>query len=472
MKSKEGQKTFQFSSRGLLNVLKLNLPKDFTFLVGEKQPYTEYKVPKFLADFISPIVSFLHHSDCACDSFIVRINDSNNVFGKIFDLLTGEGKIVDKSNDIVVLKKIFKKLGNNDILNNSPIFKPQLNNHSVFENLTFKFYSDSDAREKRDFISNIIECKADIDYIASNIHSDELNFKGDILKDLPLEILIMIFSSPQLVVKDELELYETIESIYKAKNDPEYLILFANVVFQNLHPSVTESFPQFVDPKNLCSPLLEAIKARFLVPVIEPYGKKEHLGDEGRYGDDNRHHIPTYSVPYVNEKCEGIISYLKEKMKSASIVDAGIISVLAVGESSTYRCKILFDADKNKFWSIEECAGNYLLIRFNKGRVRINGYSWKSAQSNSRWDKELSWKLEGSLNARDWDIIDVRDDNKDLNGGDKSFFWSCPLSPIYKFIKWTITKNGTSSRNSKAFELYGEYLDFQKIDTEEEDYSE
>jgi hypothetical protein len=77
-----GEKEMNISARGLRNISKSRIEKDFTFIVGEHH----YNCPWFIAEFLSPRVSDLRSKDVTMNEFIIETKDPERLFEDILSI--------------------------------------------------------------------------------------------------------------------------------------------------------------------------------------------------------------------------------------------------------------------------------------------------------------------------------------------------------------------------------------------------
>lgn len=420
--------SFHLSSSGLANAKRHNVKNDFKFLVGKNPPYKEYPCNSFFANFISPKVAMLHASDPNVSSFVLPIDDGNQNFQLVMDLMYGHPI---KPTDIQVYSlREFAKILGNDELHKKFNDNSGINTTNVVSRLEEKY-------------SNGMDASTEIEYIAKNIASIPPNS----FAKTPIILLERILSHPDILVKDEDSLFEFIEEIVLSRN-PRPITLFSHIIFENLRTETLNHALSLINPETLTSQLWESLRTRI-------GGKVTIELEKGK-----RYYRDITDCRFADEEFDGILHMLFKKCKT-NPVDNNIIDVSSSSDdtSSSEKPKNLFDFNQSRNqWSMNVKKGNYLLIDFKASKVKIDGYSIKSG-SGSHWENEQSWVIEGSNDNINYKIIDEKIKNKEMGGSERVHHWSCHSDEAYRYIRWRLTKDGNGSKmTSRQFELFGQYI--------------
>ena len=109
------------------------------------------------------------------------------------------------------------------------------------------------------------------------------------------------------------------------------------------------------------------------------------------------------------------------KIFSDSIFDNVSISVSS-SASNTQPEKVI-DYDWNGCWFSNSAENNWLEFNFKQNRVKLNGYSIKTYTSSYTCHLR-NWVIEGCNDRVNWEPIDIKKDNGDLNGNGKEHYFS------------------------------------------------
>ena len=439
-------KTFRLSSKGMLNAYAVNAKADFVFLVGEKEPYTKYEVPSFFANFISPKVALKHATDSALSEFHIPISDENGNFSLIIDLSLGRSI---HATDIqkIFIREVAKILGNDELYQKF-VSSSQITLTNAILQLTEK-------------ITNGMDPIDQIDFIAAHFEDYQVNE----LLNIPVFFLEKIFTSPQLLVKKENSFFNTVYQIVENKSsDPEYLSLFSTIFFQNLKKDSLEKFCSFVKSQDITTSLWNALLKR-LTSIENIVSEK-----------DPRYFRKVTTCNKDPDMFHGIFFMLSQKCSGNPVLKE-LVDVTSFGMTGSCKPQGLFYCEAkenkdNKFsFALTEKVNNYLMMDFKDCKVSINGYSIQSA-SNSHWDLPQSWVIEGSNDGLKWTVFEEKVENLEMVGSDKSQHWSCPLSDEFRMIRWRLTKDGSGALYSRRFELFGQYIEYQKMTNDDDSVEE
>jgi hypothetical protein len=163
---------------------------------------------------------------------------------------------------------------------------------------------------------------------------------------------------------------------------------------------------------------------------------------------------------------EGIISYLTTQ-HDGNVHDLGIINISAhdpYSSSSCYSPKNVADLTATTTYFLSKNQPNQMLIYdFQKFRIKPTDYSIRSHHTQGVNGQHLkSWVIEVSLDGSNWEEIDRRENNNDLNGSSFIKTFSISKSIECRFIRLhQIGPNhyGNNHLLFSAFEIFGSLLE-------------
>lgn len=194
---------FSLTAEGLSRVAHLPWPNDFTFIIAGKR----YETTKFLASFLSPIVSQMILTDPTADTFEIPIEDPDHTFAFIMRLMAGETVNLPLAK-LQFLKEVGRYLGNKELTNMR--------------------ISDADTLDLT--LENAVElamssAETPRDDVVSFIASHVSEVSSDSLKLLPVGTLLEIFSHEALKLPREAWLLEFVTQLVQSgKKDASRLI--------------------------------------------------------------------------------------------------------------------------------------------------------------------------------------------------------------------------------------------------------
>ena len=161
---------------------------------------------------------------------------------------------------------------------------------------------------------------------------------------------------------------------------------------------------------------------------------------------------------------DGIFKYLENKY-GENIIQQGIISIEA--SSNSYSGNSTYGYPENlinynwvhEFYS-ENVPNSWFEVNFKNNKVKINGYSLKSANYGQNSYHLKNWVIEGSNDRSTWTEIDRKENNYDLNGRNyQKYYPISQLTDEFQFIR--IRNIGKNHANNNYlmltnFEFYGE----------------
>jgi hypothetical protein len=177
------------SARGLSHIQYGDDMNDFEFIVGDEH----YRCPWFIASFLSSRIAKLRSVDNTICQFLIGTKDQGNEFSRFLSL--GQGERVTIGRDTLSFyESLSEELLNEELsIVVSEGFMNDMTCDNVFERLR--------RRHRLNY-----DISAEVQFIASHL----FELATSELKSFDLSILMMIFSSPDLKIKNENLFYEVI----------------------------------------------------------------------------------------------------------------------------------------------------------------------------------------------------------------------------------------------------------------------
>jgi hypothetical protein len=237
------------SSKGLQRFQQAPYEKDFRFIVGE----VDYLCPLFIAEFLSPRVSFLRFSDGSIDKLEIELEDPNGYFGEFLRLGFGFSVEVSPGQDSV-FRRICELLWNMEALDflvgpSGPDFNREIS------------VSRLNVLSRHD--PGMPELTIDFSTIASHFYE----FSVSDCEHFSFCILERILSDSELVIKSEDSLLEIVSA--HVSRDSSSFSLLEKIRFEYLSETAMESAISLIcdsfDQLNIS--LFTRLGSRLVLPV-------------------------------------------------------------------------------------------------------------------------------------------------------------------------------------------------------------
>ncbi|OHS95422.1 hypothetical protein TRFO_10583 [Tritrichomonas foetus] len=435
--------------------------KNFTFFIvfrncdqiDEKAEFTqqnklsttkmlEFKVSRFVADLVSPIVNNFHKVDHTIDSFEVQIDltlfredydkedfSISEFHSYLNDIFYNWGKLSNKTDSsksqkhmkLVYLTLFF--LGNkeyfSEIYNIDSIGTNKLNSQNVFQHLQKKqnyyafltrtqanpvLHNDDDNRFLHKTFYNKIYFEDEINFISRHFYSIEV----DKLEIMPAEIIFDIVSNKNLCLENETQLYLFIKRMISISSDYYSLLSFVDFTYLS-----NDDIYDFISSFNI-EYLNSSIWSRICLysDHNHKYIPKNIHDHNKRYNQNSSFYIPftDLSKQYMN----GVTSFLAN-YHHGNNYDTEIIGI----EASTHEGGDLYDlvsqAIGSDFYRENE-KNSWILFDFKNYRINLEYYSIRSYKAEKYGHHPRNWVMEASNDKKAWKTIDERANDTSLNG--------------------------------------------------------
>jgi hypothetical protein len=199
------------SVKGLQRLEDVHHARDFTFIVGDER----YSCPSFVAEFVSPRVSFLRSQDITIGEFSIETADPDHFFRILLSI--GFGREVCLSEpDLQFVRRVSGELWNFEL------FEKTVKERSI---------EGAELRARLDFLSG---ANGSFDFDIAAIASHFYQFSFDDFDGLSVSVLEAILSDSRLVVRDEDSVFDVVYR--RASVDSSYFALLEFVRFEFLSP--------------------------------------------------------------------------------------------------------------------------------------------------------------------------------------------------------------------------------------------
>jgi len=287
--------------------------------------------------------------------------------------------------------------------------------------------------------------------ISSNLDADELI--GDIAANINLisvsevqcmsiPLLESVFAHPLLGIKSGHALLSLIVQLI-SKNRQKYIDLLVFVDSSSLNEDDIAIFIDQIEHMEFSGRLWSNLKKRLLYPV----------SNARRRGNEKKS-----DILFKGDKFDGVFSYLNYRA-GGNAVEKGLIKMTVSGAWSNNPYIYLVEACGDSFSSTNN-PDEFIHFDLLDFRLKLTGYTLKSDwRPQNSWQPK-NWAVLGSNDNAQWQALDERQDNSDLNGPYMSQYFPCSPdeSSSYRYIKIARTGPNWSGDNYlvlKQIELFG-----------------
>ena len=415
------------SASGLKNAALQVLDHDFEFIVGDKK----YPCNSFFAEFLSPAVAEIRNKDKTVNSFKIDIEDPNNYFDLVIQLMNGS-EIEADVNQSVFLSKVGKILKNDEI---ADAFSFVNNTNLTIRNVVPTFL------EKQKLNRDVSK---ELEYITKHFFSLDQNELMLIDKDS----LVKVISNENLLIDSEDSLYSFVTEIIDKKG-PEYKQLLNYIRYESISDKYAQSFNKYITPETIQNePMLwQALQKRLLLP-------SDRIRIPDRYVHKD---IP---IHYKNEPFNGIFSFITKLLGGKNPVEADAIEVTVNKDECNISPSSLMNyKSPPSRWYLAEHENNWVCFDFKNAKISMTAYTISSGSDSSYWEYPVSYTWEGSEDKKKWFDIDVQDQNTDMGGNEKTHTWVLKKpTKFFRYVRFrlrNVTRRG--GLYTPRMELFGFY---------------
>ena len=418
-------KTLYLSSKGLNHTISSIDENDFTFIVGNK----EYRCSHFQACFISPKIHSVLLSDPMFDTFEIEINDDDEKFNDVMNLMKGQSIELDKAT-CLFLKEIGKILENQEIIDEAVNFDiKQIDKNNVFDII----------KQKKKFGSQYTK---EMKFIAQNFCECSLKNLLTLSVDEIREILSM---NDNLELASEDSLFEKVISMIESNN--EYIEVLDCIALENL--SITYLLKY-----------INTIKTRFVTQTVWENlcdRMKKDLYELETYQNSDQQ--PKFKLFKLNPKAplNGIFAYLNKTY--GDICKNQIVSISASSEGGP-KPSLVINQQWNQYFFTKNIPNSWICFDFGNHRVSVTDYSIKSAPYGPNACHLKNWVLEGSDDLNYWMLMDKRVNDNSLNAASAVKSYKVGKRAEFRYIRLRIIgvdHQGKNFLQLSSIELFGEF---------------
>lgn len=413
-------KSFILSSSGFKNVIKDE--KQFTFIFGEK----DFHMNSMCAEFLSPLVSHLHHSDPTIDSIHLQLPPNISKLNYISDDL--KHIIIDLSNGSQVainetqsekIRYLSILLCNEELYSKMRELYPKENGEEQIQ-----FYLDEikmiDQLSKQNGSMQI-----DVNYLINMISSHLYCIGKEEIKNLPITTIQKILLCDQIAIESEDWLFDLINEIFSQNDECENLSLiemYELIEVENLSESKFEEMLMRINPNEISSALWRNICKRLIRTDTKEDTPKTRYHKALKKEESTAK--PVLTVLFDGKKeneLNGIIRKLTQKC-NGNVHDKGVVEVTASsdygdGNSSSCKPKFAVDLDNKETRFVSKKKENsWLVYDFKEQKVQPTHYSITSRPMGKGDWHPMNWVIEGSNDNKEWKTLDSRQNISVLNG--------------------------------------------------------
>lgn len=431
---------------------------NLSLFFGEKK----VSMRTIFAEFISPVVSHLHHSDPTANKIHFKYPSkanfpqyeeifTENNFQLLHDL--SRGSAVEIKKDQMKGMRMISILLCNQELYNMITENDQKNADLYLEELLML-----------DLLSKVNKANFfPVQDVIDSLSSKFSEIETSKLFSLPKRILHSVISNEHLKIESEDALVDFIHNVFSEKKEEEenedemtLISFYEEVEMGSLSDEKFREVLLKIDASKITARLWSNICNRFcnFVKIKDNRYLKQK---ERNYLYDGRD----------DHRFDGIISQLTKEC-GESVHEKGIVEVTASSEEndSCRRAKnaVLFNDTGNWFCS-KDMKDSWLRYDFKKQKVRPTHYSIKSKPYILGDRHPQHWVIEGSNNGRKWKILDTRRDVKSLNGHGVTCTFKIQEkleeNEFYQFLRIKQTGLNTDNNNRLGFsflEFFGSII--------------
>ena len=258
--------------------------------------------------------------------------------------------------------------------------------------------------------------------------------KPGIFAKLPIPLLDMIFKNAQKVVSPE-RILEVLQAVFDWRKEPNHRL----AKYLPLRVMSEQDRHEFLHHPmlnlNRLKGLLLSARTYVAVPV-----KKSEAGIEVKYDQDN---------PFA-----GFLA-----MKKFYTLDA---SSVATGPNS-YDPEVMLSEQGDDYFCTNADLDPYLIISMTDARFTMTGYSLQTWRMGANGVVPVDWEVWGSKDGESWDLLDRRENQRQLIGNSVTAYFDVEMSPAVRDlvgIKFIQKKNANPGNTRLAlahFEVFGSY---------------
>lgn len=441
----EGKLEFELPIECIKRIVQQDYSDAFYFHIKIANHQNEQRTIKMTinkARMISSKINNAYQSDPTINNYDILIPKRSTASQEIIEMKEFEEILT------LLLKSIDEKI---------EISKEKINNF----NIICLLLGNSENKENNCQINNIQEA---ISLLNTELHDESIKYisnrflevvESGQLSNIDIkiieEIIDIYFSNKK---ENENEFYKEVNQIFSqlTQNQEDINIIMhflLNIEYQNYDDKMK---------KYIAFHLSDEIVSNELGRIIQKF-HEQLLNENNKETKKSR----IIECQYNGNEFSGIFSYLKEKFgsdltgnKILIFSDAQIPSVVGSVENLIKNDDSLFH---NQGSGSAKKSDGWFEFDFCDRKINLNSYTIQTSSSNYATPK--SWKIVGSNDRNNWDILSNHVDNSSLKGNSSQFHFECTNknSNFYRFIRYV--QNDSWNRNFRynitfsKFELFG-----------------
>ena len=427
----------------------LNVPfqiyeDDFSFIVNGE----EFRTSRIISDLLSPIISKIHLTDPAFNTFIINTHVKGD-FSYILSLANFNQINIPES-EVPFISEVVEILNNDSIKyldKNTEITKD-----NVFSLIRFheKFHS---------YYSSLLS--KEIDFISSHFH-ELCEHKEEEFLSLSFDTIFRIINNKKLRLKTEDQLLKFINAMYSENS--EYSILYETVLFDNVTTQSIQEFISIYDINDISQTTWNQLSKRLESEI------KNKSCDQKRIEikkSRNKRYMKLQTSDQIFEytkgnEFNGIINFLRIKSNDQINKEINFSSSSVISNNTNRHPHVvsIYD-DQMKYFHSNAEENGWICFDFKDKKVIPTDYTIRSFPYVPNCFHPRSWVIEGSNDKYSWDIIDEKKDCPYLNGKNLVFTFNMNHKNhiAYKYIRMRLTGpnwDGSHYFGLDSFELFGQ----------------
>ena len=380
---------------------------DFEFIFCNNK---SLRIPSFLAESLSPVVSQLRLNDPTISSFEINMMVSDKTINKIIEFVHGNSIKIKNVMDNEFIQVLI-----------------ELKNRTIFQSFSFALTVDNVAEQLFFKKKLSLDIHKEIRFAAE--HFEEIKNKNFTLDDW-----VLILSSKYLKLNSEKSLLDFIRS--KMTENHNYFILLKFLHHEFLDQKDILVFVSLIDT-------LETDQIGGLWTSIRNIFISDKLFLKDRY---NKPIVLQYNG---SDMFNGIFDYLSQLRNDNILKTNEIVASYSSIDKSNGNddiCNIFQDGGD---FCTEIKPDQWILVDFKQRKVSLTSYSIRTVSQTPRYPN--SWKLEGSNDKKNWSLIDMKSKNTFFTQNLQAENFNVNNNNAFQFIKLSQIGRDSNESNCLAF---------------------
>jgi hypothetical protein len=388
----------------------------FTIVAGS----AEFSCSPFQAAFLSPRITDVLRMDPTADRFVLEgVQLESSISRSMFEDLLRYGSFEISETSLEVMVVLCGKLFNDELSEEVANFffsRKELDR----TNCVTRF------RRKNEMNVDYFE---ELEFIASQF----FELDRSLIDDLTIDELDEILSNQALQLDTEDWLCS-----YLVSRGSQFSRLVSHLRYEHLSPEGIERFVSAFSWSDMNEIIWRRLCSRLRHRVVL----------ESRDLETNRQFV---NRPLSeSEPWSGLISYLTARC-GGNVHQQGVVDIRSSSDSSS--CHQVADFGWTSWWASNGAANSWLQFDFKDCAIALTGYTLKSDGNSGAQHHLLQWKLEGSMDANDWEMIDSRKTDE-LSGPFVTKTFKCSSQSVPNFYRYVrLTQTGRNASGTDCLVL-------------------